>query len=115
MFIHRLLVDYINELTWKAAPYSTLLEHQHPHIPTTTSFLSGCPAMKLFNILPFIGALVLGALSVVAQDATVIISGIDELTTESQNLQNIVTSVTPINAAFQAAVSFLCFASIGGV
>ncbi|KAH9857539.1 hypothetical protein C2E23DRAFT_279550 [Lenzites betulinus] len=59
--------------------------------------------MKFFNVLSFIGAVALGALSVVAQDPTAVIAGIDDLTTQSQNLQTIVAAITPINAGFQAA------------
>ncbi|KAI0823920.1 hypothetical protein BC628DRAFT_1420650 [Trametes gibbosa] len=69
--------------------------------------------MRLFNVLPFIGTIVLGALSVIAQDATPIISGIDGLTTESQNLQKIVANITPLNAAFQAAKIAPEFLNIG--
>ncbi|EIW60938.1 uncharacterized protein TRAVEDRAFT_19466 [Trametes versicolor FP-101664 SS1] len=59
--------------------------------------------MKFLNVLPAIGALVLGALSVVAQDAAVIITGITQVTDASSNLKTIVDKVTIANAPSQAA------------
>lgn len=61
--------------------------------------------MKLFTVLPAIGALVLGALSIVAQDAAAIMTGIDQVTDASRDLKTVVDQVTVANAPSQTAVS----------
>ncbi|KAI0628751.1 hypothetical protein C8Q77DRAFT_1161784 [Trametes polyzona] len=57
--------------------------------------------MKFFGIISVVGAIVFGALSVVAQDPNVIITGLDSITAESRDLRvNVVDKITnPINAA----------------
>ncbi|OJT06221.1 hypothetical protein TRAPUB_2902 [Trametes pubescens] len=69
--------------------------------------------MKFLNVLPAIGALVFGALSVVAQDAAVIITGISQVTDASRDLNTIVSKVTVANAQVQAVKIAPALLSIG--
>ncbi|KAI0359059.1 hypothetical protein OH77DRAFT_1420599 [Trametes cingulata] len=58
--------------------------------------------MKFFSLIPAIGLAVLGAVSVVAQQPSVVIDELRAVTVEAANLRDVVGNITLVNVIFLA-------------